>query len=297
MTRGRRNALPSPMVLLCALCLAAAFPSSPARAQNVDNTVVPDFYSVPFGYSYMGPASSESPSSGFLWKPICHGGGPLVILFPSKTQSRITKMGLFKEFPIVEQQAIEWGRYSGDYHDDRPIFRFNKFGADYSAPLFVIIRLTDNWEYGYHIPDTSARTEHVVPWRAYYVGAEDPAPPLTGMDSTQDWAPPPDLVDSWGTEPDISDPVDQSTAPAHAPRAVGHRSGPEPGATSGGEEPRLDGRVPAHEGAPGEGGTPLEGSGLTQESPEEVQYGSKPAADAPDPEEDDEGEEYELVPE
>ena len=125
------------------------------------------------------------------------------------------------------------------------------------------------------------------------------------MDSTQDGARAPDLVDSWGTHPDKGK-IPKSTGTAvQERRTVGHlpAADPLPGPDTSSLDIRDNGRIPAKEGTPSSGGEPpLESSAGSQEDAPDVSYGQPGASPEPSSEDDEEdeeeeGEEYEVIPE
>lgn len=93
--------------------------------------------------------------NGFLYKPISEGNGNLVILLPSKMAGNIESVELLNS----RGNALEQGDSFDLYDDGRPVFRFNKVGADYPDNLTVRINLESGGSSDYFIEDSSLRWE------------------------------------------------------------------------------------------------------------------------------------------
>jgi len=92
--------------------------------------------------------------AGFLWKPISHNDGKLVVLIPVQYRGKVGSCVVANP----DGETIEKGRFAGDIHNGgRSHFRFEKSGAEFGENIYVVADVGEllHW----HIPNGAARTE------------------------------------------------------------------------------------------------------------------------------------------
>ncbi len=116
---------------------------------NADGSMPSDYY---------GSGVIDGAKTGFLWKPFSHGKPTATVLLPGELKGNVDRVEIHKNVPPSAETFVDkFNKYSGEYNNERPIYRFGKAGMDYGENFYVVAFKKDGSFESWKIEDGKKR--------------------------------------------------------------------------------------------------------------------------------------------
>ena len=96
---------------------------------------------------------------GFLWKPVSESTGKLAVILPESFSGNVDRIEIHTALPATDENKLASVDYTKDYEDGRPLFRFDKSGAEYGDNVYVVAYNNDGSTANWEISDGSERND------------------------------------------------------------------------------------------------------------------------------------------